>query len=423
MMKSAGGWGLLAAGILFCASSAIRLCAADKNDLLEETKRRLDLNAQKLESEVNDSITEAEKLAKTEPAKAAQVLRRELLSVSDDVSMTAAKRDALLKSLREKIQKYDADADRKAFDKPADPKPTPKPDDKHRDDDKLKSEMDAIRAIRDAGRSSDADRRMQDLARRYPDNPAVKAWSMTSGLKDNIAEGERLKREHAEGLNRIGNETERSLMIPVKDVTLPPDWETRVKKRTSQPAMTKKEKSIMDALQTQIKEIELTKRPLSEVIDYLSKKMDVPIDLSTSMLEAAGAASDTPITIVGRDVSLRTVLRKVLGELGLTYIVEDETIKVVTPDIAKNKLVVRSYSVADLIWVGNSQLGPFLQQAQMAANIQSLINMIVTTIEPESWEVNGLGGKGTIAFYGPTMSLIIKQSSELHSVLGAGYGK
>jgi hypothetical protein len=427
MMKHTCRWGLVAAGILLCASQSGWLLAADKKgDLLEETKRRLELTAQKVESEVNDNLADAEKLSKTEPAKAAQLLRRTLFILNDDVSMTATKRDSLLKALRDKIQKYDSDADRKAFEKPVDPKPAPKDDERRRDEDRVKAELDAIRTIRDAGRSADADRRMDDLSRRYPDNPAVKAWRMTGRAKDTLAENDRIKREREEAFNSVGTQLEKTMTIPVRDVTFPSDWKSRVEKRTSQPQMTKKEKSIMDALQTQIT-VELEKTPLTEVLDYLSKKMDVPISVEKNMLEAVGAAGDQPVTVVGRDVTLRTVLRKVLGEVGLTYIVEDEMIKVVTPEVAKNKLVIRSYSVADLIWVpGTPQLGPaspFFQQAQLAANVQNLISMIVTTIEPESWEINGLGGKGTIAFYGPTMSLIIKQSAELHMVMGSGYKK
>lgn len=414
--------GLVCAGLVFCSIQAFSVWAADKkNDLLEETKRQLDLKAQKLEGEVNDSLAEAEKLSKTEPAKAAQTLRRTLLLVSDDLSMTASKRDGLLKSLREKIQKYEGDADRKVFEKPADPKPTPKQDDRKRDDDRVQRELDAIRAMRSAGRSADADRRMSDLARLYPDNPAIKAQGLIGGMRDRLADADALKRERDEKFTRVGNENLKTASIPVNDIDFPSDWATRVKKRSSQPPMTKKEKAIMDALQTQI-QVEFTKAPLEEILDNLSKKLNVPIMVDKAMLEAVGAAGDTPVTVVGRDVSLRTVLHKILGEVGLTYIVEEETIKVVTPDVAKNRLVIRSYNIMDLVWVGNSPfVGPLGTQLQLAQNIQSLISMIVTTIEPDSWEINGTGGRGTIAFYGPTMSLIIKQSAELHNVMSNGY--
>jgi hypothetical protein len=415
---------VFSAFILFIGSQAAVWAQDKKSDLLEETKRQLDLKAQKLDAEVTDSLVDAEKVAKTDPAKAAQSLRRTLIAVSSDLSMTADKRDSLLKTLRDRIQKYDSDADRKVFEKPVEPKSSPKVDDKRRDDDRVKSELDAIRALQKAGRTAEADRGMADLARRYPDNPAVKAWSMVGSRKDQLAEADRIKKDRGEAFGRIGNEIERVVPIPEGGVAFPPDWKDRVAKRSSQPAMTKKEKAILEALQTQIS-VEFNKQPISDVIEALSKKMNVTIMLDNAILDALGVAADTPVTVVGRDVSLRTILHKVLGEVGLTYIIEDETIKVVTPEMAKNKLVIRTYSVADLVWVGNTGIGGFLQpglqQLQLAANIQNLIGMIVTTIEPDSWEINGTGGKGTIAFYAPTMSLIVKQSAELHMAMGGAF--
>src|SRR5438552_463776 len=91
--------------VLFLFAQAPLWAQDKRSELLEETKRKLDLTAQKLQAEVSDNLAEAEKLAKTNPGKAAQLLRRTLVSVSDDVSMTANKRESLLKSLREQIQK------------------------------------------------------------------------------------------------------------------------------------------------------------------------------------------------------------------------------------------------------------------------------------------------------------------------------
>ena len=43
---------------------------------------------------------------------------------------------------------------------------------------------------------------------------------------------------------------------------------------------------------------------------------------------------------------------------------------------------------------------------------QQLINLIVTTIAPDSWKQNG--GKGSISFYARNPALIIRQTSEVH---------
>lgn len=43
---------------------------------------------------------------------------------------------------------------------------------------------------------------------------------------------------------------------------------------------------------------------------------------------------------------------------------------------------------------------------------QQLINLIVTTIAPDSWKQNG--GKGSISFYARNPALIIRQTGEVH---------
>ncbi len=56
--------------------------------------------------------------------------------------------------------------------------------------------------------------------------------------------------------------------------------------------------------------------------------------------------------------------------------------------------------------------------------MQMLIVMVTQTVEPDSWEVNGKGGLGTIVFYPPTMSLVVKQTAEMHYLMGlSGVGR
>ncbi len=46
---------------------------------------------------------------------------------------------------------------------------------------------------------------------------------------------------------------------------------------------------------------------------------------------------------------------------------------------------------------------------------QQLINLIVTTIAPDSWKQNG--GKGSISFYARNPALVIRQTGEVHGEL------
>ena len=50
--------------------------------------------------------------------------------------------------------------------------------------------------------------------------------------------------------------------------------------------------------------------------------------------------------------------------------------------------------------------------------VKQLIELIQTSVDPQSWQVNG--GGGAITFHAPSMSLVIKQSTEVHALLGSG---
>ena len=52
-----------------------------------------------------------------------------------------------------------------------------------------------------------------------------------------------------------------------------------------------------------------------------------------------------------------------------------------------------------------------------AAPAQELIDLIQTTISPESWAVNG--GKGTMMFYQPQNLLVVRQTAEAHEQIGS----
>ena len=84
---------------------------------------------------------------------------------------------------------------------------------------------------------------------------------------------------------------------------------------------------------------------------------------------------------------------------------------------AKEMLTVRTYYIGDLMGVGSPTLPAIANQFQMMETIGTIISM-VQGIDPESWE--GRGGAGTITFDPIRMSLVIKQSAEVHYMLNGG---
>ena len=62
-------------------------------------------------------------------------------------------------------------------------------------------------------------------------------------------------------------------------------------------------------------------------------------------------------------------------------------------------------------------------KVQMAQQANQLILMIMNTIEPASWQGVGERGYGTISYNPATMTLIVRQTAEMHYMLGGGLGR
>jgi general secretion pathway protein D len=57
----------------------------------------------------------------------------------------------------------------------------------------------------------------------------------------------------------------------------------------------------------------------------------------------------------------------------------------------------------------------------IATDAQQLIDLIQTTIAPETWAVNG--GEGTLFFYAPLNVLVVRQTAEVHEQIGGTVGQ
>jgi hypothetical protein len=84
-------------------------------------------------------------------------------------------------------------------------------------------------------------------------------------------------------------------------------------------------------------------------------------------------------------------------------------------------MVTRTYYLGDLLAGGQfAQAGimfnPGLDQIQAMQNVVNIIGIIQSSIDPQTWQANG--GLGSITFVGGQMALVIRQSAEVHGMLG-----
>lgn len=236
---------------------------------------------------------------------------------------------------------------------------------------------------------------------------AAEAAARIADVSKNADAFRQWQAERDRSASKIIRSVERSGLTVGDDITYPKDWKERTQARASSLVqMTPKERSILRTLDSGIS-LDVKKAGFESVIDYLRTKTGLPILLDADSLKQADVTYESSVSVSLKDVSIRLALKKILGELGLTYVIRNETVMVVTPGMAKQMMVTRAYYIRDLLPAGY----PFLSALQAGA----LIDMIQSTVEPQSWKVNG--GEGVIDYDPVRRALVVKQSAEFQSVL------
>ncbi len=96
-------------------------------------------------------------------------------------------------------------------------------------------------------------------------------------------------------------------------------------------------------------DLEFADTPLSDVVDYIKSKHDIEIQLDPKGLTDAAVDPSAPVTKSVKGISLRSALRLILEEFDLTYVVQDEVLKITSKEKADEILTTRVYPVADLV--------------------------------------------------------------------------
>jgi hypothetical protein len=415
MSKLIGRAGLT---LLGCLTLALSFAAPVFGDIVDDTRRRQDLERQRLEREVQDLKREALAVARTRPETAAALLKSAIAKLESDTVLRAETRDSLLRSLKLSLRDLAdlapkkepspssiqgdirrTDADRKSF-----------------DDERTRRTMAEIARLRASGSVIEAARLADELYRANPSNTAAQIVRSMNTRTEQLAMAKEYRDKKAAALLAVFREVEKS-GIPIEgEIEFPADWKERSLRRaksTEQP-MTKEEKAIIRALNSVI-DLDLKDVTFKEFIDLLEKQFDIPILVSKIALEEANVEYTTPVRVRGKAAS-RTILRKVLSDLGLAYVVKDNTLQITTVARAREMMTTRTYYLGDLAGVVDYRWGAYATQAQMAQNLIGVVNLITQSIEPQSWQVNG--GPGTLYFNPATMTLIVRQTADIHYLLG-----
>jgi uncharacterized protein YggL (DUF469 family) len=147
---------------------------------------------------------------------------------------------------------------------------------------------------------------------------------------------------------------------------------------------------------------------LGDVAAHLSEKYAVPIQLDLAALEADGKNSETLVTKKMRGVNLKQVLRATLDEQGLTYVVRFDQLTITTKAAAETMVRTRVYPVHDLVLIP-------ADSSTVQANVESLIEVITSSVSPETWRESG-GTQGDYKHFegNGVIGLAITHTDEAH---------
>ena len=161
--------------------------------------------------------------------------------------------------------------------------------------------------------------------------------------------------------------------IPFKKPTgSPPNWITEG--GTWAQEQDKIHDRIRSVLRKKVKP-DFNNMPLRVVLESWAAELQLPILIDTIALEGAGGVTpEDPVTLTGvPEISLRSALRLVLEPLELTYVIEDEVMKITTKDQGSAR-IRRMYDLAYLF--------------PSDERVTELFGVIQTTV-PANWDVNG----------------------------------
>jgi hypothetical protein len=371
--------------ILLAASAA-----AQTRDPLPEVRERLKIEAQRVEKEVQDGRMRAYRLIRSDPEEANNILKNLLATLEKDTALSEARRKAMKEALKRDIGNVRVLSTVRRSSEPA-------------------AEAGRVEARRVAEA-----RAIRPAANDRPKTPYDAAAERIRSVNNRVAESRDLRTRREDRMTTTVTQVDRTAVPPRSDYDLPDDWAEKSKRRSPAAKLTDKEKALLKALKEPVK-VDYNMETFQSVLDNLSKQMGQTILTDKQSLDEAGITYDTPITLrFNKPVSGRTALKRVLADVGLTYVIRKEAIEVTTVARAKEMLTVETYYVGDLVAIVNPTIPAIANQFQMIQAIGNILTQI-QGIDPESWE--GRGGPGTVTFNPATMSIIVKQSSEVHYML------
>ena len=447
-MKTVLTYGGLALALLI---APLALAQQPRDPLLEDARKRQEIATQKAELDVKSAMKEA---ASSRPVEGLALLKRTLDRVEGDVDISPSNKEAMVRALKDRIKITEMSSRMTTEQAMAEAQKNAKASTRSAELDKQKAEREKIRVgineivqLQGKGMNAEADRKARDLAAQYPDNPAAKVMGTNAFLNARIREARDMLSDMDRRSQYAMNEVTRSSMPSKGDVEFDKKRWGEISKARKGEALSEKEKALLAALNKMVQP-NFRNTKLEDALDTISQLTGQTIILDKKGLEDVNTSAETLVNFaLPRDVSVRTVLRKILKENDLTYVIKDEVIYVTSVSEARRFMTTKAYYAGDLTvglgafgnsiqngaalsaypWLNvngalvpnnpalSAQAGVQLAERQELETAEMIRKMIIDSIDPQSWKENG--GPGSITYDRITKSFVVRQSAEIQSLM------
>ncbi|HBO43714.1 MAG TPA: hypothetical protein DD670_07235 [Planctomycetaceae bacterium] len=149
---------------------------------------------------------------------------------------------------------------------------------------------------------------------------------------------------------------------------------------------------------------------LAEFARELGERLGIPVVLNRRALQEYDIDGDLPLSFATPNMRVRTMLRQLLDENELAWLVENEVLTITTQEDAECCRVTRVYDVRDLVTVyGDDGTYDF--------KFLPLIDVLTGTIKMDTWQDHG--GEGLIDAYKADrlQILVVTNTAQVHEQL------
>lgn len=404
---------------------AFAISATAQDQLLKQQEKLQTVAIQKVEKSIGEALADAQKLQQGgSNVRAAERLRTASRQLDDPI-LPKTKVDAWRAQLNEAIRKVESG--QKPVIAEANPEKeaaVAKVKAMIEEDKEIRRSVDTVASLMKAGDVKQATKEIEAVSKKYPANPTVLVLPNLVSKTMSIDEVREVHAKQVENIRLALVDLQKTATMAKIDYELPADWKEKTERR--KPQLSPKLKAVLAALRTPI-EIDKKDVPLTDVLKSISETIKQPILFDKATMTEAGVDSTTRTTVQpGYTVSARGALMTALSAHGLTYVIRDNMIQVVTRDKAASMMETRVYYIGDLVTpLGGGFTGVPGRSAtanvdpeQVRKNVESLIEQIKKGIDPPSWKGGGSDGRGEITYHSASMALIVKASAEVHGLMG-----